>query len=305
MSTNRNERVETLQAAGIDTAEFFSLNVDSVNDQATDVSTSTEEIYANGYVRNTQLHRRWVMAQMFRMMNYNHAASGTRGYISCLNRSFPYKYQFTMMLEEIRVLSKLEVSDRESFEERSSFFTKDVVVATCKDYIQNLKTYIESRKTKRCQGRPYKTVKGKHYFVDEINNKVRGPIKNALIKVERAENYAQLYNALKKFNSKMIKLPDNTSKCTEWKRAYQGAGSFYTMKNMIMFHDCYVKNFDTNTILTREESLEFINKKRVDWVGNQHRMFGLLKDLIGSNNFNFYARMSEIYSDQNNNDVAA
>jgi hypothetical protein len=122
------------------------------------------------------------MAQMFRMMNYNHAASGTRGYISCLNRSFPYKYQFTMMLEEIRVLSKLEVSDRESFEERSSFFTKDVVVATCKDYIQNLKTYIESRKTKRCQGRPYKTVKGKHYFVDEINNKVRGPIKNALIK---------------------------------------------------------------------------------------------------------------------------
>ena len=237
MSTNRNERVETLQAAGIDTAEFFSLNVDSVNDQTTDISTSTEEIYANGYVRNTQLHRRWVMAQMFRMMNYNHTSSGTKGYISCLNRSFPYKYQFTMMLEEIRVLSKLEVSDRESFEERSSFFTKDVVVATCKDYIQNLKTYIESRKTKRCQGRPYKTVKGKHYFVDEINNKVRGPIKNALIKVERAENYAQLYNALKKFNSKMIKLPDNTPKCTEWKRAYQGAGSFYTMKNMIMFHD--------------------------------------------------------------------
>ena len=48
-----------------------------------------------------------------------------------------------MMLEEVRVLSKLETIDKETFEERSHFFTKDVVVAVMEDYLDKLKEYIQ------------------------------------------------------------------------------------------------------------------------------------------------------------------
>ena len=34
------------------------------------------------------------------------------------------------------------------------------------------------------------------------------------------------------------KLPKDTPKCAAWKDAYKGAGSYYTLLNLVRFHGC-------------------------------------------------------------------
>lgn len=95
------------------------------------------QVYNDGYVRNTRLHRRWIMAQMFRMLNYKSPVTDKSGYDAYLNERYGYQYQFDIMLQEVKVLTRLKTRDREAFEERNIFFTPDVVISTCEDYIKN------------------------------------------------------------------------------------------------------------------------------------------------------------------------
>lgn len=120
---NRESRMETMQAAGIDTKKYFSINlpeglkpgavISLVIDERKPVITpekvnKTDEqlenyneickCISNGYIRNTKLHRRWVMAQMFRMLNYESRNGEHCGYDAYLNDMYEYDYQFKMML---------------------------------------------------------------------------------------------------------------------------------------------------------------------------------------------------------------
>ena len=142
---NRNERMEKLNNAGVDTSKYFNVSLPHglapgatisliinengepviVNDVHQDVIG--EQIIEDGYVRNTKLHRRWVMAQMFHMLNYVSYDRKYKGYNDCLKRMYGYDYTLKMMLEEVKVLSKLETRDVESFDERSHFFTKEII----------------------------------------------------------------------------------------------------------------------------------------------------------------------------------
>ena len=108
------------------------------NDNFVNDDIIAEQIITDGYVRNTKLHRRFVMAQMFRMLNYESWDRSESGYNACLRNMYGYDYTFKMMLDEVKVLSKLEVRDRESFEERSHFFNKKVVVSVMEDYMIKL-----------------------------------------------------------------------------------------------------------------------------------------------------------------------
>ena len=80
---NKNERMEKLNLAGVNTSKYFTVDLDNgtkihliidengqpvvVNNKVDEIA---EQIIADGYVRNTKLHRRFVMAQMFHMLNY-------------------------------------------------------------------------------------------------------------------------------------------------------------------------------------------------------------------------------------------
>ena len=73
------------------------------------------------------------------MLNFQSWKRSQNGYNDYLKIKYAYHYTFTMMLEEVRVLSKLEAKDYESFAERSHFFTQNVVYKVCLDYIEKLK----------------------------------------------------------------------------------------------------------------------------------------------------------------------
>ena len=307
---SRESRMDALKVNGVDVGKYFdvqlpnggsirmTLNEDGVPIVAND-DPILNQIIEDGYVRTTKLHRRWVMAQMFRMLNYKSWRGDESGYDACLRNNYGYKYQFEMMLEEIRVLGKLEVRDKETFEERSHFFTKDVVLKTCTDYLEKLKEYVDTQKSRKCKGEPYKRVKGQNIFVTDLDKKVFNPILRQIWAIGRAKNYTEMYRELKKFVDSMINLPWNTKKCKQWLDAYKGSGSYYTLKNLVMYHGCNIYDtqkkeahrYDAGT-----EAVRFIQSKLDEYQGEGWRYMAMLKKCIADNRFNFNDAMKEVYN---------
>ena len=303
---NKNERMEKLNEMGINTGKYFTVDLENGTKVHLIIDENgnpkkVDDIIANqiiedGYVRNTKLHRRFVMAQMFHALNYVSWNRDERGYNAWLKR-FDIKYQFEMMLEEVRVLGKLQVRDAETFLERSNFFTKEVIAKTMSDYIEKLKAHINSNKTYKCKGIPYKKVAGKDIFVEDLDKKIYAPMRMDIRKVQTARDYNEIYKVLKTFMGKMVTVPYATTKCKEWIDAYKGEGAYYTLKNLVMFHNCGI---DINEkfkyrMVYGIEAVNVLNERLYEYKGEGWRMFALMKKVIADNNFDFYKRMSEIY----------
>ena len=305
---NKNERMEKLNAMGMNTGKYFTVNLpDGLAKNSTITLTINEDgeytvvnandsianqIIEDGYVRNTKLHRRFVMAQMFEGLNYESWYGDQKGYNDWLKRH-GLKYSFKMMLEEIRVLSKLEVRDEESFLERSKFFTKDVIVRTMQDYIYKLEAHINSQRTYKCKGVPYKKVKGVDIFVADLDKKIYAPMRLKVNNVFRARNYNEIYRSVKAFCEQMINLPWTTPQSKVWMDAYKGEGAYYTLKNLVMFHNCGIEV--NGRMGYGVAAVNVLNRRLDEYQGEGWRMFALMKKVIADNNFDFSKRMNEIY----------
>ena len=319
---NRNERMEKLNMAGIDTGKYFTIDLKdglpagakirlviddngqpAIMQENEEHDTIYNQIIEDGYVRNTKLHRRFVMAQMFQMLNYVSYSGNERGYHACLKNRYGYGYTLDMMLEEVRVLSKLEVRDRESFNERSKFFTKEVIVAVLEDYLAKLKNYIENLPNHNCKGVPYKKVKGVNIFNDDLHKKVYAPIDHNIRRIRYSRNYYEIYNTMCSLMRNVIKLPYDTPKSKVWIDTFKGEGAFYTLKNLVMFHECRIYtgrygalDYSDRTKFSGVEAVNYLNRKLDEYQGEGWRMFALMKKVIEDNNFDFYEKMDEIYN---------
>lgn len=301
---NKKERMAKLNNMGVNTSKYFTIPLENggsvtviIDEYGNPIKVEdpiAKEIIADGYVRNTKLHRRFVMAQMFHALNYKSYDGRKEGYNEYIKR-FGIKYEFEMMLEEIRVLSKLEVRDRDTFIERSHFFTKDVIAKTMEDYIEELKSYISTLPIKNCKGVPYKRVKGRDIFVVDLDKKIYAPLRQRVSGLKYASNYNEIYRVVKYFMNEMISLPYNTPKSKAWFDAYKGEGAFYTLKNLIMFHGCGIKV--DGRMVYGAAAMSVLNKRLNEYKGEGWRMFALMKKVIEDNNFDFKKRMSEVYND--------
>jgi hypothetical protein len=309
----KKERMEKLNNAGVNTNKYFTLNVneaipvgakihivvDKDGNYVPEIVKENDSIFnmiiEDGYVRNTKLHRRFVMAQMFQMLNYVSYDGKFTGYNDCLKRMYGYDYTLKMMMEEIRILSKLEVRDVESFNERVHFFNKDVVVAVMEDYLEKLKKYVEALPDRNCKGIPYKRIKRTDVFNEDLDKKIYAHVRAHIGAVKYARNYKQIYAVLEKFMRSYIKLSFETPKSKEWIDAYKGAGAYYTLKNLVMFHNCGIK-VDKFDVRYGMSAVAFLNSKLDEYKCEGWRMFALMKKVIADNNFDFQARMEEIYN---------
>ena len=307
----KNERMNKLKENGINVDKYFTVNLDNgtkihliidengspkLVDKPIENDPIYKEIIEDGYVRNTRLHRRWIMAQMFSALNYISYDGQYKGYNDCLKRMYGYDYTLQMMVEEIRVLGKLEARDVDSFNERKHFFNKDVVIAVLEDYLEKLQKYIETMPNRNCKGIPYKRINGKDIFNADIDKKIYMPIRNLIRLIKYAKNYSEIHRILEQhFMKNHIKLPFETTKSKVWIDAYKGAGAYYTLKNLVMFHNCGIKlgNLD---VLFSASAVAFLNEKLDEYHGDGWRMFALMKKVIADNNFDFNARMKEIYN---------
>ena len=325
----KKERMEKLNNAGIDTGKYFTLNVDesipagakihivvdkdgnyvpeiisgnaivnatmNVNMMTNAYDEIFNKIILDGYVRNTKLHRRFVMAQMFHMLNYVSYDGKHKGYNDCLKQRYGYDYTLKMMAEEFHVLGKLETRDVESFNERTLFFNRGVVIAVMEDYLEKLKKHVEALPNHNCKGVPYKKIKGMNVFNADLDKKIYAPVREYIWKIKNAKSYTEISYVLASFVRHCVKLPHNTPKSKVWIDAYKGAGAFYTLKNLVMFHGCGIK---VNKMEARfgMEAMRELNAKSKEYIGQGWRMFALMKKVIADNGFDFKARMEEIYN---------
>lgn len=306
---NRNERMNKLNAMGINTGKYFNVNLPEGLKPGATISLVIsedgqpmivggcndiirEQIIEDGYVKNTKLHRRFVMAQMCHMLNYKSWDGKQTGYNEALKR-YDYKYTLDMMIEEVRVLSKLETRDKESLEERSHFFNKDVVIEVLNDYLDKLIQHVDSLPNKNCKGVPYKRIKGMNIFCADIDKKLYRPIRDRIWKVKRATDYSKIYKELATFmRYEFVKLPYNTAKSKAWIDAYKGEGAYYTLKNLVMFHDCAI--YEKYYTFKGAEAVHHLQNKLVEYRNEGWRMFALMKKVIADNDFDFNKRMAEL-----------
>ena len=132
------ERLDTLKAAGIDTSNLFAMGdemvvrvVDGVPTQVLDDDPIYAMIKKGGHIPDRRLFRRWVMAQMFRMLRQMDEYKMT---FTDLVRHHGYEYMWKMVVEELRVQARLfKTGDTENLNERKRFFNAEVELPTMQD----------------------------------------------------------------------------------------------------------------------------------------------------------------------------
>lgn len=290
------ERIEALRAAGVDVSNLFAMqganggeciacNKDGNLSILDDNDPIFQYIVDHGTVPNRKLFRRWVMAQMFYMMaaeEYKtHYPVGVTGMIHRLG----YEYQWKMLLNELNAqLKMVQHNDKENFDDRHRWFNQAIAIQLASHYIKALKEFINAKPKKRCKGIPYKTIAGKHIFVSDLQSKIYNKFHMALYPIKNAKTLDQLYNAVKKFNDMRIKLPWETEQCAEWVDAYKGSGAYFTLQNMIRFHNCCIID-DAGKKLDKMLSVQFIKAKSVMYCnGDGWRMLAVLKKCLEDNN---------------------
>lgn len=101
-----------------------------------------------------------------------------------------------------------------------------------------------------------------------------------------------MYKLLNDFMRGIIKLPYDTPKSQVWIDAFKGEGAYYTLKNLVMYHNCSI--VDGARGMDRTLAMTYLNKKLDEYKGEGWRMFALMKKVIKDNNFDFNKRMNEL-----------
>lgn len=306
------ERISTMESKGISTADFFSIQnakgegtlmkwkdgvpMPVTEDELDEIlkDAVANEIYGNGYIKNTKLHRRWIMAHVFRMLD------NPKGFNADL-RAHGYDYMWKMMTEEFRVQSILFKSDTECAVERNTLFPFEVALDVIDNDIKATEAYIVDlvkNHTKKCKGVPYITVNGKNVFVSDVEKRIMSPLRTLRAKVKTSMGKDSItaskaiYDALHYYCGFRVRLK-NAEMTHKFVDAYKAAGAYYTCKNLIQFHGCQVKN--GAVWQTTAKSLATLDKKMHEYEGEGWRLFAFMKKMIDDNKFDFKARMQQLY----------
>lgn len=286
------DRIAALKAAGVDISNYFPMGeemvvkvVDGVPVQVMDDDPIYRQIENSGSIGHYKLFRRWVMAQMFRMLrSVENGCSMSR-----LIQNRGYEYSWKMLEKELLDQYKMHKhGDTECFEERNRWFNRDVAGRMVCDYMHDLDKYLLSLKVKHCKRMPYVTVQGTHIFTKDLNTRIIKPIETAATRVIESKTPQQLYFAVKAFNACRVKLRSNTKMSPMFIDAYKGSGAFFTCKNLILFHGARFQGQDTE-----RKSLSFMLSKAKAYKEEGWRMVGVMKQLISDSGISVQAKIDE------------
>lgn len=291
------EKIEALRKAGVNVNNLFSMKgatgqetiarlVDGNLEIVQDNDPIFAAIFNGGTVPNSKLFRRWIMAQVFHML-------ATGNFVRALQRK-GYSYQWRMILDELEAQAKMwSRGDSENFAQRNRYFNKERVFMIAQDYIDQLKDHIGSLRRRLCKRIPYITLKGKNIFCVDISSKVISPLQIAAYRISDASTPAEILKETIKFyqlvRSTWIEYTIPMSQV--FKDCYKGAGAYFTMRNMILFHNSRFRV--NNRFTTQKQSLEMLESKAEEYNKEGWRLFGLMKKLIKDNGIDIEKKIAE------------
>ena len=314
--TKAQMRLEALKAAGVDVSKYFPLGDDQLikiengaavpvdMDDAT-IDDVGKQIVEGGYVSNWKLFRRWVMSQMFHMLR--DMDKNGRTFNDVLQHK-GYEYQWRMLENELYAQMKMAAhGDHENAGARNRWFGGFVAADMAYDYIKKLRKYVDNnliykvkkdshgnvKKTYKhtCKGNPYVRLQNDDIFVADLEKKVYAPLGNLARKMYDSNTYKEVYDAVHEFNKKRKHLAWDTKQADAFITAYKGSGSYYTMRNLIMFHGArFMKN---GRKMSETDSLKELESKANLYDEEGWRMLGVLKQLIKDNNISVQGKILE------------
>lgn len=302
-----SKRAEALNAAGIGTKKYFSMNAldgseclmtydeDGRPVPVDENDPIIKQIIGGGTVPNKNLFRRWVMSQVFRGLSERDYHGRLIGFSKWLERHY-YEYQWKMLIDELHAQTKMYGKDMENFEARNRWFNKEVCVAMAEDYIKQLREVALKQKTRNCKGAPYIRVKGfdKGVFVEDIDKKLIMPLRSILMQMKQVKTPEGLEIAVRNFWKTAYgkEWMWSYKQCARWKDAYKGAGAYFTMQNLLRFHGA--KFPKDNDFYTRGVSgLEMLDTAAELYWNEGWRLFGLMKQMIEENHIDIEKKRAE------------
>lgn len=314
--TKAQMRLEALKAAGVDVSKYFPLGDDKLikiengaavpvdMDDAT-IDAVGKQIVEGGYVSNWKLFRRWVMSQMFHMLRQ---MDGWNWSFNQVLQRKGYEYQWRMLENELYAQMKMsEHGDHENAGARNRWFGGFVAFDMANDYIYKLRKYVDDnliwkvkkdkdgnvKKTYKhtCKGNPYVRLQNKDIFVADLEKKVYAPLNELARKMYDSNTYKEVYDAVHEFNKKRKHLAWDTKQSDAFINAYKGSGSYYTMRNLIMFHGA--RFWKNGRKMSEANSLKELESKAKLYDEEGWRMLGVLKQLIIENDIDILGKINE------------
>lgn len=302
---NAKARIEALKAAGVDTSNYFPMGeemvikvVDGVPTQVLDDDPIFQSITKGGYLNHYKLYRRWVMSQMFHILKDMNRKDMS---FNAIIKHRGYEYQWKVVENELYAQMKMEKNnDVQSLSGRARWFNSDSVSMMAEDYVKNLKDYIYGSLTYRidrkglrkfkhtCKGAPYIRLGSECIFVADVQKKVFDPLQKSIKAIKNSKTSTELYVNVFKFNRQRKSLKWDTKQSDAFINAYKGSGSYYTMRNLIMFHGARFKGAPT-----QEESLLLVEENAKEYVCEGWRMLGVLKQLIADSGISVEGKIRE------------
>lgn len=252
---------------------------------------------------------RWTMAQVFDVLR---SGKSVERYLKW-KFAHPYRYQFTCTLDRVRELASLSVGKRKNTLEK--FFNPRLAIKLAECYLDDLRKYIGSLPEKSHEGRPYKKVgSAGNIHTKDIEGLVFSPLERELDSMRKYcfRNEILFCKHFEEFIDSMVKWDDRNLPLNPYfVAAYQGRGAYLTATGLVEFHGCRVypraagryswTRGEKLAPLSREESIKVIDDKVAEISRNVWRttdwymLWGMMKEIIEDNGFDFYKVMKEKY----------
>lgn len=264
MNQKLSEQLRAMEEMGIDTSKFtVCVPLDEIDGSFKKVDLSITPVEDKQL--NHSAFRRWITAQTFRMLNYVSYDKKSKGWEAYLRDNYSYIYQFKMMIDEFKRMEKIKKTDKEEFERRLYFFNKNVVLEVCRNCFDTCSMSNETRDKLQI-------------IYESIEN----------TKCEDIDSLrALLITFTKIVESRQVKIPRNAKKCKLWKESFKGSGAYYTVVNLILYHDVRVYDSWDNEFYNKNESLRYVGREleKYYFEGNIWKMHYFMKKLLGNNDF--------------------
>lgn len=321
---NKKERMEALRNAGINVDSFIAMGLPEgakVTINLPGGGTQEIEILKKRFkdmdaIKADPYFSRWTMAQVFDVLR---SGLSVERYL-CRKYDHPYSYQFSQTLDRLKELYLKTTAGSERREILSKFFNDRVAIELASGYLMILHKYIDELKVAHHKGVPYKKIPGFGMGVHckDIEGVVFRPLEKAYERMKDSmwNNPKRFINAFEDFINHMVKIPEAYLKANvglnKWFiAAYQGRGAYLTATGLIEFHGCRVyprtqeryswMKVKGDKPLSREESLKAVKAKVDETSGifnvpDTYMLWGMMKELIVDNGFDFYKAMDEKYN---------
>ena len=257
----------------------------------------SEKIRDGKPVKNHRLFRRWIMSQVFHALNEIDLCHGHTPFTNIVRRR-GIRYMADVIQNEVHDMCViLRNGDMAEYSRRYRWWNIGTIERIGDEFIDILQHEIDRLKVRKCKGRPYKRIPGfGDTFVDEIDERVIVPLRNAVDGIVDGrdnivdgkgnsfeDRVSRLCNEIRRFKESSawkIRMPAKFLDC------YKGNGAYYTLQNLIQFHDCRLPSdvrVGHEDLVGWHRDLAILEDLADKYRDAGWQLMGLVKDTISAN----------------------